>query len=130
MNRVCLCGRITKDLELNKTSSGKSVCNFTIAINRDKDNADFIDIQTWNEQADNLCKYQGKGSLIGIDGALRKDVYTREDGTKASRTYVLANHIEYLSSKTTQDSTQEATQDEDPYAEFGESVTIDDNFLD
>lgn len=130
MNRVCLCGRITKDLELNKTSTGKSVCNFTIAINRDKDNADFIDIQVWKEQADNLCKYQNKGSLVGIDGALRKDVYTREDGTKTSRTYVLANHIEYLSSKATQESTQETTQDEDPYETYGNIVDIDDNFLD
>lgn len=129
MNRICLCGRITKDLELSKTSTGKSVCNFTIAINRDKDNADFIDIQVWNEQADNLCKYQSKGSLIGVDGSLRTDTYNKQDGTKGYKTYVLANHVEYLSSKATQESTQTA-QEEDPYESYGQSVNIDDNFLD
>lgn len=102
---------------------------FTIAVNRDKDNADFLDIRVWDKQAENLCQYQDKGNLIGIDGTLRKDIYTKEDGTKTSSTYVLANHIEYLSSKVTQESTQE-TKEEDPYEAYGKSVNIDDNFLD
>lgn len=128
MNRINLVGRLTAKPELRYTNSNKAVCMFAIAVNRDKDNTDFLDIRVWDKQAENLCQYQDKGNLIGIDGTLRKDIYTREDGTKTSSTYVLANHIEYLSSKTTQESTQE-TQ-EDPYAEYGQSVNIDDSFLD
>lgn len=126
MNRIDLIGRLTAKPELRYTNTNKAVSMFTIAVNRDKDNTDFLDIRVWDKQAENLCKYQDKGNLIGIDGTLRKDIYTREDGTKTSSTYVLANHIEYLSSK----ATQEATQENDPYAEYGESVNIDDNFLD
>lgn len=126
MNRICLVGRITKDLELSYTSTNKAVCDFSIAVNRDKENADFINIQVWNEQAENLTKYQSKGSLIGVEGSLRTQTYTKQDGTKGYKTYVLANHIEYLSSK----ATQEATQEEDPYEAYGESVNIDDSFLD
>jgi len=128
MNRISLVGRLTAKPELRYTNSNKAVCMFTIAVNRDKDNTDFLDIRVWDKQAENLCQYQDKGNLIGIDGTLRKDNYTKEDGTKTSSTYVLANHIEYLSSKTTQESTQEAQ--EDPYAEYGQSVNIDDSFLD
>jgi len=128
MNRICLVGRISKDLELSYTSTNKAVCDFSIAVNRDKENADFINVQVWNEQAENLTKYQSKGSLISVEGSLRTQTYTKQDGTKGYKTYVLANHIEYLSSKTTQESTQE-TQ-EDPYAEYGQSVNIDDSFLD
>lgn len=124
-----LIGRITKDLELRSTSTGKSVCEFTIAVNRDKDNADFINIQVWNTQAENLCKYQSKGSLIGVEGSLRTDTYNKQDGTKGYKTYVLANNIEYLGSK--QETTQVATQEEnDPFKDFGEMIETDDNFLD
>ncbi len=139
MNRVCLIGRITKDLELRQTTSGKSVCEFTIAVNRDKDNADFINIQVWNAQAENLVKYQSKGNLIGVDGSLRIDSFDKSDGTRGYKTYVLANNIEYLSSKETKTETKETKKQEeesDPFAEFGETVEremgdkIDDNFLD
>lgn len=129
MNKICLVGRITKDLELRSTSTGKSVCEFTIAVNRDKENADFITIQVWNKQAENLCQYQSKGSLISVDGALRIDTYEKQDGTKGYKTYVLANNIEYLSSKATQETTQENTQQNDPFEEFGDIVNNDD-FLD
>ena len=124
MNRICLVGRITKDLELSYTSTKKAVCNFTIAVNRDKDNVDFIDVQVWNEQAENLKTYQSKGSMVGVEGSLRKDIYTGKDGNKASKTYVLANHIEYLSSKKEEETTK------NPYEEFGEQVNINDSFLD
>lgn len=128
MNRISLVGRLTAKPELRYTNSNKAVCMFAIAVNRDKDNADFLDIRVWDKQAENLCQYQDKGNLIGIDGTLRKDIYTKEDGTKTSSTYVLANHIEYLSNKTTQ--SEESTKEEDPYAEYGQSVNIDDSFLD
>lgn len=126
MNRINLIGRLTAKPELRYTNSNKAVCMFTIAVNRDKDNADFLDIRVWDKQAENLCRYQDKGNLIGIDGTLRKDIYTREDGTKTNSTYVLANHIEYLSSK----ATQETTQENDPYAEYGEEIEVTDDFLD
>lgn len=124
MNRINLVGRLTAKPELRYTNSNKAVSMFTIAVNRDKDNADFLDIRVWDKQAENLCQYQDKGNLIGIDGTLRKDIYTKEDGTKTSSTYVLANHIEYLSSKKEEETTK------NPYEEFGEQVDINDNFLD
>ena len=122
MNRITLVGRVTRDLELKQTKSGKSVCDFGIAVDRDKDSADFINIQVWNGVAENLVKYQGKGSLISVDGSLRVDNYTKEDGTKASRTYVLANNIEYLEKKTTEET--------NPYEEYGKEIDINDSFLD
>ena len=134
MNRVCLIGRITKDLELRQTTSGKSVCEFTIAVNRDKDNADFITVQVWNEVAENLAKYQKKGNLLGIEGQLRVDTFERTDGTRGYKTYVYASKIEYLSSKEEEkkETKKEVKEEQqsDPFAEFGEMVAVDDNFLD
>lgn len=100
MNKVVLIGRITKDLELRKTKSDKSVCEFTLATNRvGSEDADFVSCMVWNQQAENLCKFQGKGSLIAVFGELRTDSYEVE-GQKRYKTYVLVNTIEFLSKKT------------------------------
>ena len=100
MNKIFLIGRISKDLELRKTKSDKSVCEFTLATNRvGNEDADFISCMVWNQQAENLCKFQGKGSLIAVFGELRTDSYEIE-GQKRYKTYVLVNTIEFLSKKT------------------------------
>ena len=98
MNNVCLIGRITKDLELRETQEGKKVCKFTIAVRRDENNADFINCMVWNQQAENLCKYQSKGSLISVVGSIRTGSYEKE-GNKVNTFEVLANQIHYLESK-------------------------------
>ena len=105
-----LIGRITKDLELRHTPNDKAVCDFTLAVNRDKENADFINCVVWNNQAENLCKYQGKGSLIAVFGELRVDTYEVE-GNKKYKTYVYVNNIEFLGKKEEKDSipTEELT---------------------
>lgn len=131
MNKIFLIGRITKELELRSTKSGKSVCEFTIAVNRDKENADFINCVVWNEQAENLVKYQNKGSLISVMGELRNETYDKPDGTRGYKTYVLVNVIEYLSKSEQKVETQEKRDKEkiqDPFEEFGDE--INDNFLD
>ena len=105
MNKVILIGRITKDLELRKTKSNKSVCEFTLATNRvGSEDTDFISCMVWSQQAENLCKFQGKGSLIAVFGELRTDSYEIE-GQKRYKTYVLVSNVEFLSKKT------ESTQD-------------------
>lgn len=98
MNQVELIGRITKDLELRTTTDNKKVCKFTLAVNRDKDNTDFINCMVWNQQAENLCKYQKKGSQIAINGSIRTGSYEK-DGKTNYTFEVLANQIHYLESK-------------------------------
>ena len=129
MNNVILTGRITKDLELRHTGNEKAVCNFTLAVNRiGQDQADFINIAVWGQQAENLAKYQGKGSLIAVSGSLRVENYEVE-GQKRNKTYVLANNIEYLSNKSTGKTTEETPVEEsksDPFAEMGKKVSLED----
>lgn len=82
-------------------------------------------IQVWNSQAENLTKYQGRGSLVGITGELRTDNYTDKEGNKKQKVYVLANNIEYLERKEIVE-----TPSEDPYKSYGEQVNITNDFLD
>lgn len=109
MNQINLVGRITRDLELRTTTNQKSVCEFTIAVNRvGSEVADFITCVVWEKQAENLVKYQGKGSLIAVSGSLRVDKYKTEKDENRYKTYVLANNIMYLSTK----SSEEVSKDE------------------
>lgn len=133
-------GRITKDLELRYTNNNKPVCEFSLAVNRiGQDQADFVTCQVWNGQAENLTKYQGKGSLVGIVGSLRVDQFQDKDGNNRYKTYVLVSNIEYLGTKKQENAQniENIVQNEesdpfatDVYSDFGENITIDDNFLD
>lgn len=70
MNRIVLIGRIANDLELKKTPHGKSVCSFNLAVKRafDRNETDFLECVAWNAQAENLVKYQRKGSQLAVEG--------------------------------------------------------------
>lgn len=104
INSVVLAGRITKEPELRKTQSGKSVCSFTLACDRPKakdgeSSADFISCVAWNQSADYLCTYAHIGDLIGITGSIQTRSY--DDQTSGQRKYVtevLANRLTILSS--------------------------------
>lgn len=99
MNNVVLTGRLTANPELKVTQSGTKVCVFALAVNKDKEHTDFPQIVCFEKTAENLCTYQKKGSMIGVIGRLQTRSYDRQDGTKAYVTEVIANAVEYLSSK-------------------------------
>ena len=102
MNIVCLVGRLTADPELRKTASGDSFTAFSIAVNRDKNKADFINCVAWGKLADNFCFYKKKGDLIGITGSLNTRTYER-DGSRTYITEVHCANIEYISSPKRED---------------------------
>lgn len=106
MNNASIVGRITKDLELRTTGSGKNVCEFTLAVNRVGEGTDFINCRVWDKQAENLCKYQTKGNLLAVSGSIRVDSYKTEQGESRTRTYVLANNLTYLSTKSSGETKQ------------------------
>lgn len=129
MNKIELVGRIATDIDLRYTENGKSVANFNIAVNRiGTEGADFIRVDVWDKQAENLKEYQNKGSLVAVEGSLRVSQYEDKDGNKRNMYSVVANNIEYLSSKKEQNN--ENVKESDPFAEFGEQVSIEDNLLD
>lgn len=142
MNKVILIGRITHDLDLRYTPSGTAVLQFNIAINRPKDEngeqkADFPTIVVWGKQAENLNKYQKKGSQIGIVGRIQTRNYDNNEGKKVYVTEVIAENIEFLESKKDDSNFKNLTETqptnntsaesaEDPYANFGNQITLED----
>lgn len=104
INRVCLTGRLTKDVDLSYTPQGIAKAQFTLAVNRAFANqsgdreADFINIQVWRKAAENAANYLKKGSLVGIDGKLHSGSYER-DGQRIYFTNVVADSVQFLDTK-------------------------------
>lgn len=159
MNRVMLIGRLTAKPELRYTSSNVPFARFTVAVNRTFSNAngeretDFISTVIWRKQAENVCNYLDKGSLVSVEGRIQTGSYDDKDGNKRYTTDVVADSVEFLESKAQrqnnayntnnnyadnvspydyQDTTNtpSVNVENDPFADFGDSVSIDDNFLD
>ena len=87
INSVTLVGRITKDIELRKTSSNTSVCNFTVAVDRrfqsqqnGGQSADFINCIAWRQSADFLSSYASKGTIVAVEGRIQTRSYDGQNG--------------------------------------------------
>lgn len=156
MNKVILVGRLTAKPELRYTASNTAFLRFSIAVNRNftnadgKREADFINIIAWRKQAETISKFFDKGNLIAIEGRLQTGSYDDKDGNKRYTVDVALDNFEFVGSKSDRENTanvsnnyeptpydyqdtssqMEVNVENDPFAELGDSVSIDDNFLD
>lgn len=117
MNLVVLTGRVTADLELKYTQSGKGYCKFSIAVNRkfNREETDFFNIVAWEKRAEIAVNHLSKGSLVGVSGSIRTRSYEDEKGVKRKITEILAENIEFLEPKKSSGSAPapEAPSDDD-----------------
>lgn len=127
MNNVQLTGRLTRDIELRKTQSNLSVCNFSIAINNGKDEqgndkpATFINCKAWRNSADYLDRYARKGCRLGIVGSVENETYNAKDGKKVVDTYVLAQRVEIYDYPKTEKVSQNQTM-------YKKDMNVNDSF--
>ena len=98
MNIAILMGRLTRDPELKYTSNGKAYTTFTLAVQKTKDEAEFIDCVAWEKTAETIAEYFRKGNRILIQGRLSVNSY-EQNGEKRKFTRVLANTFEFIDSK-------------------------------
>ena len=101
MNSINLVGNICKDLQLKTTSNGKNVCSFDIAVRRPftKDVTDFFTIVCWNKAAENVCRYCGKGTRIGVSGTMTTRKNQDKEGNNRTVYEVMANDIIFVEKK-------------------------------
>lgn len=116
VNSVILTGRLTKNLELRQTSTGKSMTYFNLAVNRNFKNeqgeqtADFINCVAFGKQAENMARFLTQGSLIAVEGRISTRNFQGNDGKTVYVTEVVANGITFLESKKQQGNTNQYGQ--------------------
>lgn len=99
INQVILMGRLTRDPEMRTTTSGKNVCSFSLAVDRQgqDDQADFFDVIAWEKTGELVNQYLSKGRRCLVQGRLRQDSWEdKETGKKRSRVEVVAFDVTFL----------------------------------
>lgn len=102
LNTVSIMGNLTRDPEMKYTSSGRPVCNLSIANNRvyskngEKiSEVSYFDVEVWGVVAENCSKYLSRGSGIIVEGRLKQDRWEK-DGKTQSRVRIVANNVHFL----------------------------------
>lgn len=114
MNKIVLLGRLVRDPEVRYTTTGKVVCQFTLAVDRPFTNqdgqkeADFINIVVWGKIGELAGDSLAKGHRVLIDGRLQIRSYDGKDGNKRYVTEVVANSVEFIERKGYQPGTSAA----------------------
>lgn len=116
INSVILTGRLTKNIDLRQTSTGKAMTYFTLAVNRVFKNeqgvsdADFVTCVAFGKQAENMARYLTQGSLIGVEGRISTRNFQGNYGKTVYVTEVVASSITFLESKKQQGNTNQYGQ--------------------
>ena len=101
MNRLTIIGNLTADPELRSTTSGVSVCTFTVAVNRrgkrEHQETDFFRVSAWRELGEICSKFLMKGRKVCVVGPVSVSAYQGRDGKSYASLEVNASEVEFLS---------------------------------
>lgn len=103
-NRVILAGNLTRDPQLSYTPSNTPVVEFGMAINRKwrdqqgntKEEVCFVDLRAYGKPAEIINQYMSKGRSLLVEGRLRFDQWTGQDGNKRSKHMVIVENFQFL----------------------------------
>ncbi len=103
LNKVLLMGNLTRDPELKTLPSGSSVASFGIATNRvwknqqgeRQEEVQFHNIVVFGKQAETASQYLKKGASVFIEGRLQTRNWDAQDGTKKSKTEIVAERVQF-----------------------------------
>lgn len=112
LNRVMLIGRLTRDPESRTFANGGKVCSFGFAVNNRKKNSAgqwedapvFLDCEAFNRgeygKTADLCEqYLQKGHQAYIEGHLKLDEWTGQDGQKRSKIKIVVDGVQFLQAR-------------------------------
>ena len=129
LNNIVIMGRLTRDPELRRTSSGVAVASFALACERDfaaqgeTRETDFIDIVAWRYTAEFIDKYFSKGQMAVVTGRLQIRNWEDKEGNKRRSAEILADHVYFGEAK--RDKTTQGEPQYDPQGGFSEIEDTD-----
>ncbi len=108
INKIFMCGRLTKDPESKEIKSGLMACKLTIATEHSYKGKDglqikdpcFMECTVWNKQAEICNNSLKKGSLVSLEGRIKQEKWTDKDTGKERVKHVIhADSIVFMDSK-------------------------------
>jgi single-strand DNA-binding protein len=95
INKFIGIGHLTRDPE-SKSFTNSNKCSFSVAINTNKDEVLFLDIESWNKVANNCQEYLSKGSCVYVEGKLKLNKWQDPNGNPRQKFYVSADIVRFL----------------------------------
>ena len=138
MNECLFIGRLANEVDLRQTTSGKSVCQFRLAVQRRVPNAqgvreaDFITIVMWGKTAENAAKYLKKGTKIALGSEVHVRTYQAQDGSNRTVTEFVADWWEFAGAKQDSDGSGHQRQqqpEQQPATNQNDFTEVDDDEL-
>lgn len=121
LNKVILCGRFVRDVEVAYLPSGTAIGKFTLAVNRRTKKGDeyvdepvFIDCALFGKIVDSLKQYMTKGKQVNVVGELKYDTWVNQEGQKQSKHSIVCEDIQLLGSSK-QEGSQPPSQSNQAY---------------
>lgn len=101
-NKVIIMGRLTRDVEIRQTQSGNAICRFSVAVEQSFKNkqtgereTDFLDCTAFGKTAEFVGRYFSKGKMILVEGEMRNNNYTDNNGVKHYSNYIAVNNVSF-----------------------------------
>lgn len=106
LNHIAVMGRLARDPELRRTSSGTAVTSFSLACERDiadkqsgTKSVDFIDCVAWGGTAEIADRYLSKGDMATVSGRLQIRQYTDKAGQKRRAAEIKVDSVYFFGIK-------------------------------
>ena len=106
LNKMLLIGNLGGDPEMRYTSNGNPVTSFNVATNRryttsggeQREETEWFRVVTWNQLAEQCNQYLTKGRRVYVEGRLKSDTWTGQDGQTRFTNEINANQVVFLDS--------------------------------
>ena len=104
INRVVLLGHLTRTPSVRRLPSGRTVCDFGLALQRRwldingdaQQETTCVEVTAWNQQAEVIGTYCQKGRPLAVEGRLEEERGVSRTGERRSRLTVVAQRITFL----------------------------------
>ena len=131
LNKVILCGRVTKAPEVLMTPSGHKVAKISLATNeyqgKEKDDKTiFHNLVAWNKTADIVEKYVIKGQEIMIEGHIDNRTYKKKDGSNGYISEVVVERLQLGSKPKAERSEYQSTTNQEKIATYDSIPVVED----
>ena len=117
-NNVNLVGRFTADVDLKYTNNGMAIADFSLAVDRNKEETDFIRCKTFGKTAENIANFFKKGDLIAVNGSIQTGKYVNKDKKTVYTTDVVVDTFAFLQSKNERQAQQPQAQHQQAPQQF------------
>lgn len=115
LNFAIAMGRLTGDPELKHTANDLAFTRFSIAVDRVAKSAekqtDFFNVVAWGSNAEFICKYFKKGSLIIVEARMQTGSYEGKDGIKRQTFDLVVNRVHFAGPKSQNDLSYDSPSD-------------------